>query len=512
MSIKSISYLLILILVLPFAGCSGKDSGRSAGEFIVGLEGNPSSLDPRYATDAYGVRIIPLIFNGLLKKDISGAVIPDLAASWEHPDPLTHKLTLREGLTFHNGEALSAKDVVATYLFAMDKENGCPMAGSLAKIESVEALDDLTILFKLTEPFVSFPFQLRLGILPERLASTRDIGDELIGTGPYRLASFTVGEEIVLTPFAEHFGGKPTLERVVFRILRNATTRLLEVKAGGIDLLQNAVPPYSVKFLEREEGLGVIRAPGASYQYLGFNLEDEITKDVRVRKAIAHAVNRAPLIDYVMQGQAREASSFLPPEHWAYSPDAPRYGYDPALAKELLDEAGFTDPDGDGPKMRFHLSYKTSTDKTANESARVIADQLSKVGIGVEVMSFEWGTFFSDVKKGNFQMMSLRWVGISDPDVLHYIFHSSSIPPSGANRGRYVSKEVDEWLDTSRVTFDLEERKKLYQNIQAKIAEDCVYVSLWWPDNVVVIRDGFTGFIPFPGGEYTSLAEVKKTM
>ena len=442
--------------------------------------------------------------------DLSGAVVKDLAQEWEHPDPLTHKLTLRDGVTFHDGSALDAEDVVATYHFAMDPENGCPISGSLKTLESVEAIDSGTVLFKLKSPFVSFPFQLRLGILPSESAGTKLLGEGLVGTGPYRLEKFKAGEEILLAAYSGYFGGAPKLERVRFRILTNATTRLLEIRSGGLDLLQNAVPPYSLKFLDREAGIRTMRAPGASYQYLGFNLEDPLLSDIRVRRAIAHAIDRETLIAYVMQGQARPADSFFPPEHWAHTDGAPGYLYDPELSKKLLDEAGLKDPDGDGPLMRVTLSYKTSTDKTANEAARVIADQLSKVGIGVEVRSFEWGTFFSDVKKGNFQMMSLRWVGISDPDVLYYIFHSSSVPPGGANRGRYLSEEVDEWLDASRVEFDLEERTELYRRVQEKVARDLVYVSLWWPDNVLVLNEGIENFVPYPGGEYTSLANVER--
>ena len=169
----------------------------------------------------------------------------------------------------------------------------------------------------------------------------------------------------------------------------------------------------------------------------------------------------------------------------------------------------FPDPDGEGPESRFTLSYKTSTDKTAQETARVIADMLGKVGIGVEVRAFEWGTFFGDVKAGNFQMMSLRWVGLSDPDVFHYLFHSNSVPPSGANRGRFISAEVDEWIEKSRITFDAEQRFGLYRRIQEKVSEECIYVSLWWLDNVVILRRGFEGFEPYAGGEYTSLSRVK---
>lgn len=501
---------IVSAVLLTFGvGCSGEGVSRPPGEFRVGIESSPASLDPRHATDAHGVRIVPLLFNGLLKKTPDSGVGLDLATDWEQPDPLVHRLTLRPGVTFHDGTVLTSADVAATYRYVMDPDNGSPHAGSLEALETVETPDEHTVVFRLKQPYVSFPFQLTLGILPARLAGEKTLDGELVGTGSFRLEALRPGEEIVLVPFESHFDGKPALERLRFRIVGSATTRMLEVQSGGLDLLQNAVPPYAVKFLGQQRGLRVITGPGSSYQYLGFNLQDALLSDPRVRRAISHAVDRGMLIQYVMQGLARPATGLFTPEHWAYTADAPVYGYDPERAKALLDDAGYPDPDGEGPQTRFTLSYKTSTDKTANEAARVIADQLAEVGIGVEVRSFEWGTFFGDVKKGNFQMYSLRWVGLSDPDVFYYIFHSGSLPPSGANRGRYRSEAVDGWIEASREEFDREKRTQLYHAVQRQVAEDCTYASLWWPDNVVVIREGFTGFVPLPGGEYTSLKDVR---
>ncbi len=498
---------LVLAVALAAHGCAGGPD-RPPGEFRVGIEGTPTTLDPRYAAGAHAVRILPLLYNGLLRIDRSGRPVPDLAASWDTPEPLVHRFRLRPGVRFHDGSVLTARDVVATYRYVMDPANGCPASGGLAAVASVEAPDADTVVFRLSRPFVSFPFQMTVGILPAGWAARPDLGGRAVGTGPFRLVAFREGQEVVLGRFPDHFRGAPALERVRFRILQSATTRLLEARSGGLDLLQNAVPPYAVKFLRREPDLEVLVTPGSSYQYLGYNLEDPLTGDVRVRRAISYAVDRDALIRFALAGLARPATGLLPPEHWAYAPDVRRYPYDPARARRLLDEAGYPDPDGDGPAVRFTLSYKTSTDKTGLEVARVIADQLGRVGIGIEVRSFEWGTFFSDVKKGDFQLMSLRWIGITDPDVFHYLFHSRSVPPNGANRGRYRNPDVDRWIDESRREPDAQRRKALYARIQRAVAEDCVYTSLWWLDNVVVLRKGFRGFEPLPGGEYTSLARV----
>jgi peptide/nickel transport system substrate-binding protein len=228
-----------------------------------------------------------------------------------------------------------------------------------------------------------------------------------------------------------------------------------------------------------------------------------------VRRAIAHALDRRRLISFALEGLGRPATGLFPPEHWAHNPKTPVYGHDPERARALLDEAGLRDPDGSGPAPRFTLSYKTSMDKTGHEVARVIAEDLAEIGIGVEIRSFEWGTFFSDVKAGNFQLISLRWIGMSDPDAFHFIFHSSSVPPGGGNRGRYRSAEADRLIDQSRRELDPARRKRLLFALQDLVARDCVYASLWWLDNVVVLREGFGGFQALPGGEYTSLAAVR---
>jgi peptide/nickel transport system substrate-binding protein len=141
--------------------------------------------------------------------------------------------------------------------------------------------------------------------------------------------------------------------------------------------------------------------------------------------------------------------------------------------------------------------------------ADLIAEDLAAVGIRVERRSYEWGTFYGDIKAGNFQLYSLRWVGITDPDQLHYIFHSASAPPAGANRGRYANPEVDRLLDASRRELDPRRRREQLVEAQRLIAADCVYVSLWHPDDVFALSGRFEGFEAYPGGQYTSLKKVR---
>jgi peptide/nickel transport system substrate-binding protein len=491
--------------LLPIAACSGNPA-PDPGTLVVGLEANPTNLDPRLATGAAAVRLIPLLFSSLLRLDPAGEPVPELALSWVSPSSTEYVFHLRSGVRFHDGRPLTAADVKYTYDWMRDPKNRSPNQGALAVVSAVETPDPATVRFTLREPFASFLQSLTLGIVPAHLGDAPGFADAPVGSGPFRWGEWKPGERLVVLAFDEAWEGRPHLDRVVFRIVANETTRLLEARRGRIDLLWNNVPPYAVPFLREESRLAVTTRPGITYQYLGFNLRDPVLRDPRVRRAIAHAVDRDRIVRALYLGLARPAATLLAPENWAHAGDVPVFRHDPALARGLLDEAGYpVRPDG----ARFALSYKTSTDRQGIEMADLIAEDLAAVGIRVERRSFEWGTFYGDIKAGNFQLYSLRWVGITDPDQLHYIFHSASVPPAGANRGHYANAEVDRLLEASRREGDPIARRRQLVAAQGLIAADCVYVSLWHPDDIYALATRFEGFEAYPGGQYTSLKKVR---
>jgi peptide/nickel transport system substrate-binding protein len=497
---------LLPLLVLVACGVSRTLVGTG---IRVGLDGSIASLDPRFAVEARATRIDPLIYSSLLQLNEKGRLVPDLARSWSQPDARTYLFRLRRGVMFHDGGEVTAEDVKATFAFIMDPRHGSPKRGAYDAVRHIEVVDRYTVRFILKNVYVSFPYALTVGIVPH--GSPAGLKDPPVGSGPFRLQRWSPGEELVLIANPHYFGKKPRLDWIQFRILTNTTTRLLEMKKGEVDLLQNCVPSYAVKFMERIPGVRVVHEPGITYQYLGYNLTDPILRHGAVRRAISHAIDREAIINHTLKGLAVKADGVvLAPLHWAYERGIHRYDYNPQLAKELLDAAGFPDPDGEGPEMRFFLSYKTSTDMEAQEIAQIIKGYLKEVGVGLEVRSFEWGTFFEDIMKGNFQVYSLRWIGVVDPDIFYYLFHSSSFPPNGANRGRYRNPQLDRLLELSRRTVDQAQRKRLYSRIQRILAEDAVYTSLWYRDNLVVIREEFRGFEIYAGGEYKSLQAVHR--
>lgn len=492
------------------AACS--EPAAPAGDVLrIGLEGNPTNLDPRYAKDAYSWQIDSLIYEGLLRPAPDGGVEPALAEKCETLDERAYRCVLKPGLRWQNGRPITSADVAATFRFIAGRDNKCPGYQVFNRLKRIETPDERTVLLYLDEVFVPFLEKLTCPIVPADLQDPRAFAADPIGSGPYRLVDFKTGDRVVLEANEYYRDGAPAIPRLIFQVVVNDTTRLLRLKKGDLDLVQNNVPPYALKFVEQLAGRRVIRRPGVNYSYLGFNLADRrgIVSNRLVRRAIAHAVDREQIIRTLLYDQAQPADNLLAPVNWAYEPDVVDYPYDPERARRLLDEAGFPDPDGDGPQVRFTLSYKTSTNKLRMRIAEVIGAQLAQVGIRLERRSYEWGTFFADVAKGNFQTYTLTWVGVTDPDHLYSVYHSSMQPDNGNNRGRYVNPQVDAWLDESRRAPDRATRKELYGRIQQQVADDCVYVSLWWADNIAVFTDRLQGFEIMPGGDYRSLAKAR---
>ena len=503
MTAARLRWALIGAILLASVGCTTQ---RDPQTVVMLIEANPISLDPRIGTDAQSERISELIFDSLLRKDRNSNLIPSLAERWELTDPLTYIFHLRTGVRFHNGKPLTARDVRYTFQSLFSGEIKSAKAASFARIASVEAPDDQTIIIKLKEPYASFLWNLTqgaFGVVPE--SSGTNVGAAPIGSGPFEFVSATQDESVVLRRNAEYWGDVPNISAVEFRVVPDATTRALELRKGSADIALNSLTADMAGALSREPNLLVTKAPGNSYQYIGLNLENpKLSRPVR--QAIAYAINRDELIAYLWKDMVRPANSILPPEHWAYAQDLPAYPYDPEKARQLLDQAGFH-PGAGGVRLR--LDMKTSTDQTGRELAAVLQNQLARVGIALEIRSYEFATFYADVVKGNFDLFSLRWAaGNDDPDIFEFCFASSKFPPAGANRGHYSNADVDRLIDAGRNTTDLEARRAAYAQVQQILNQDLPYIHLWYMDNVAVHNNRLTNLHLFPNGNYDFLTEV----
>lgn len=507
-SMSIISRILIITIVVAVSCAGPSPTKPGPRRLVVGIENAPSNLDPRFATDAYSSRLADIIYSSLVKLDESGIFQGDLATSWDQPESTRYIFHLRKDVKFHNGDVLTAADVCHTFDLIRKPDSTSPFRGDFALIDAVSCPDESTVDIRLAELDAPFLTAMTVGIIP-RNVNPDDIINHPIGSGPFRFVDARSGDYIRLARFEGYFGGAPWLEEVVFRVITNNVTRLLEFERGGVDLLQNCAPPESFDMLASRPDARVERRPGINYNYIGFNMEDRILRKREVREAIAHAVDRDAIIKHLWKGAAEPATGLLSPRHWAYYGNVETYAFNPQLSRELLDRAGYPDPDGPGPEPRFKLSFKTSTDRLRRRIAEVIRTQLAEVGIDVDVRSYEFGTFYQDIKSGNFQLFTLAWVGITEPDIFRFVFNSKSIPPAGANRGRYSNSEVDRLTDMGLREVEREKRKEIYARVQEIIARDLPYVSLYYNDDVAVMRNRVAGFCIHAGGDFRSLPEVR---
>ena len=252
--------------------------------------------------------------------------------------------------------------------------------------------------------------------------------------------------------------------------------------------------------------LKVEQAPGTILGYLAFNTRDPILKDVRVRQAIAYAIDRRPLIQYLWRDQVRPAGSILPPNSWAYDGNVDKYPHDPERARHLLDEAGYKAVNG----IRFHITFKTSTDESPRLIAAAMQQQLREVGIALDIRTYEFATFLADVTKGAFQLYTLRLIGgNNDPDIFEYAFDSDNMPPTGQNRGFYSNPKLDALIAAGRTETDQQKRKEIYAQVQQILAEDLPYINLWYLDNVLVHTARVSNLPLNPAGNYDFLISAQ---
>jgi peptide/nickel transport system substrate-binding protein len=378
-------------------------------------------------------------------------------------------------------------------------------------VDTVEARDAQTVVFHLKHADNFLLTNLStgaMGIVPE--GSGREFWRHPVGTGPFRFVSQQIDQDVVVERNPLSWAGEAKIERVRFQVAPDAITESLELEKGSADVAVNSLPMDALPVLAARPDLKIEDAPGTQIQYLGFNLRDPLLKDARVRQAIACSIDRALIVRTLMHGHAQPAESMLPASHWAWNGDGPHWEYDQARAERLLDEAGFK-PGSDGVRLR--LAMKTSNDEGTRLLAAVVQQQLAKVGIALELRTYEFATFYSDVTRGAFQMYSLRWIGGNEqPDIFSYAFSTATFSPKGANRGHYSNPRLDALLADATASADMDQRRADYAEAQHILARDLPAINLWYRDTVVVHNRRLTHVVPTPSGDFTFLetAELAK--
>ncbi|MEO8551506.1 MAG: ABC transporter substrate-binding protein [Kofleriaceae bacterium] len=478
---------------------------------VVVLQDKAQTVDPRFTLSNYDAAVAKLVVIGLTTVSTETAEPKlALASAIETRDPVTIDITLADA-KFSDGSQVTADDVARTYQTVAN-----PACGSLYsqifrdRWRLVEALDPTHVRMHLVQPLGTIRSDIEFGIVSFHGVPPGSCTiPHVIGAGPWVLKE--------LTPYRARFDANPyfaptpKLAHLDLRFVADASARILMLVGGSADLLENSVRADLVAEVAERPRVHVEAAHSLLLTYMLLNNDDPILKDLRVREAIALALDRPAVIDARFQGRAVLATGLLPPTHWAYNGEVPRWTRDLVRARALLDEAGYH-PRPDGVRLRF--TYKTSADAFRVAIAHVLAAQLAEVGIELEVRPFEFATFFADIKRGNFQIATMQTTPITEPDFYFSYFHSSRIPTDAdrdaQNRWHYRNADLDRVTAAARHELDRDARKALYAEAQRLVARDLPVIPLWHEDNVVLTNVDVQGYAILPDGRYAGLPAVAK--
>jgi len=554
------------------------DPGSRDERIVILLESPPRELDPRFATESSSTKVTSLIFAGLTTVETPDlAPVPDLAEQVAPACPegtmgsCRHWVAvLREGLSWHDGHPLRARDAVYTWTTLLDPALGSPFGGELRrKIARVWSEGSREVHFELREPDALFPVDLAVGLVPAHLLEGDGPPRRLevpVGAGPYRFLSRYGDVKVVLERFPGYHRGRPPARYLVLRVIRDEATRMLALLAGSADLAVNNLSPPLLRTLEDEPRLEVDSAPAACTTYLAMNLSRAPLDRAAVRRALALALDRRSIVDHMFEGRALLAAGLLPPLHWAHAPGLEPVPTDPAAAEGLLDAAGL--PRDPVTGVRLTLTLKTTTDRFRQSVGRVLADQLSAAGVATETVPLELATLLADVRGGNYDLYVLQVPEVIDPDILRWLLHSQGTPvPEGGigdtemgrvdrrflpprhreaggpfaalcrerwvpaveararelralvesggtlpltsgNRTFFADPEADCLLDLARGTMDRTRRRAFYGRVEEVLLRELPLLPLWHEDNVAVSARRLRDYRLLPINRYGPLTEA----
>lgn len=497
------------------------------------ITSSPETLDPRIATSEVAYNLSQLIFAPLFIIGEDLLPEPFLASEAKQINRLTYHVNLKPNLFFQNGEPITAEDVVYSLESLSHEDVKSPHVDKFNYINQIKALNKSTVEITLKGPFAPFLINLcSIGIISKKscLNNSKKCMLNPNGSGPYQLVAFNKTTETLW--FKAHqnwFEGPLPLQNLQVRVVKDSNARILELIKGKANFVPDGVTPIQLSVIKKyPEKLTFKGSPGLGYAYLAFNLrgpsnkitttaadmEKELTRkalaDVNVRKALALAIDTSSILKNKLNSMASKASGMIPPYHWAKSKKLEPLTYNPKQAIKLLDEAGFRNR-GAKNHGRFQMTISTTQDRFRQSIALIYAQNFRELGIDVQLKIQDFASMYQDVKQGNFEMFSLMWIPVVEPDLFHWIFHSSNIPTetnAGGNRGAYIDPTIDYLIEQARISSSLEKRKKLYEKIELRLLETMPYIPLWFEDEIVIMARNITNFTPSRTGSLLGIRHI----
>jgi len=486
-------WLIALILVLfmwPFVAFSG-EKPAAKGTLIWGRGGDSVNLDLAQATDGESIKAgIQILENLVIFNKDTMDVEPQLAESWTvSKNGLTWTFKLRKGIKFHDGEPFNAKAVYDSFARIIDKNH--PLHGygkwrylslSLKQVSKIDIIDDYTIALITKKPYAPLLNNLALWLCPilspKAMEEYKDqIGQHPVGTGPFKFVKWVKDDQIILERNADYWGEKAHVNKLVLKSIPEPSSRLMALQSGAVDIADD-LDPDSIKLVEKNPELSTIKRPSVNVGYLALNTEKPYLKDIRVRKALNHAIDKDTLIKAVFQGLAVPAKNPFAPSIWSYNDKIKPYDYNPAKAKKLLKEAGF-DLKQELTLWAMPVSRVYMPDPV--KTAELIQAYFSAIGVKAKIVRMDWGAYLKKTANGEHDMCMLGWLGgNADPDNFLYGLLSSDTAktPGASNVSLWKNAEFTALCKKAQKTFKKTERTELYMKAQEIFHEEAPWIPL----------------------------------
>lgn len=508
MKVKKILSLISLMLVMALAltACGGNQEKPASGEqpeqssetpaeapaqvLKYGTDAEPVGLDPHTISAAASIRIFRQIYDTLIDVDAEMNFIPSLAESWEQPDDLTYIFKLREGVKFHNGREMTAEDVKYSFERVLNPETAAIGKSYYESINTIEVVDTYTVKFTLKEPFAPFMTNLTSlygAIVPKEVVEENgNLMQTACGTGPFMLKEWIPDNKVILEKNPDYFvEGEPKLDAIEYYVMTDESARVAALRTGSVDVIK--LPASSIPLIEGNADINILEYQSNDYSYVGFNLDLDKFKDVRVRQAISLAINRQEIIDLVYEGNAK-ITGFVPEAmgRWAIDFEAEElYQQNIEKAKQLMAEAGYADG--------FETTIAVGLLDDINATGEVLQKQLEQIGIKATIQNLESGQYVDAWKNRTHEMMVGRNGAGTDPNRAVAFFFSST---GSANVWGYSNPEVDELCNQGKVTVDEAEREAIYKEAQKLIVNDVPNLFIASPMEYFFTRKNVLGFVP----------------